>query len=123
MSQSKGVLLDDTRSRRTEDETLPEYSETPLASGFGSPPLPWTPELVASPGLPNVNILAYLPSNASLSSDLTTVTVRDKELVTVPAALVSFLTVQAALPPRPILRIRGLIAGNIAFNLKIDMMR
>lgn len=110
----------DTQGHHDQSETLPHYSGDLRATG--SRTLCSQP-LFATPGLPNVNVLAYLPTNATLSSDHTTVTVPDKELVTVSTALVSFIRAQAALPPRPILRIRAMIFGNVEFDFKIDMMR
>lgn len=53
----------------------------------------------------------------------TTVTVSDEQLATVSAALPSFLMAQAALPPRPILHIRGIVLGATKLHPKINMMR
>jgi hypothetical protein len=117
----KTILPHDSKRRRNRDDTLPGYSENSRATG--PPSSTWSQQLLATPGLPNVNVLAYLPSNATLSPDHTTVTVRDKRLVTVPAALASFIMAQASLPPRPILRIEGSEFGFTKFDLKIDMMR
>ena len=120
--QPNTIPSDASKSQHNQHDPLPSYSENSRTTS--SPTSPWNQQLLlATPGLPNVNVLAYLPANASLSSDQTTVTVRDEELVTVPAALVSFIFAQAALPPRPIVRIRGSVCGNVAFDLKIDMMR
>jgi hypothetical protein len=102
-----------------QDDTLPSYSEC----ATGSPTSTWSQQLHTTPGLPNIDILAYLPSNATLSADHKTITVRDKQLVTVPAALTSFIMAQASLPPRPILHIKGSEFGYTRFDLKIDMMR
>jgi hypothetical protein len=116
------ILPHDSKRRRNRDDTLPDYSENSRATG--PPTSTWSQQqLLATPGLSNVDVLAYLPSNATLSPDHTTVTVRDKQLVTVPAALASFIMAQASLPPRPILRIEGSEFGYTKFDLKIDMMR
>lgn len=115
------ILRGDSQSQRNQDDILPHYSDNP--SSNGSSTSRWNQQLLAPPGLPNVNILAYLPANAALSSDHMTVTVRDEQLVTASAALASFILAQAALPPRPILRIKCTISGEPRWALKIDMMR
>lgn len=118
---SNDIILDDSKGQHNQDDTLPDYSEYLHVTGPSIST--WDQQLLATPGLPNVNFLAYLPSKATLSSDHTTVTIRDKQLVTIPTALTTFILAQAALPPRPILHIKGLITGNAEFDLKIDMMR
>lgn len=121
MGPSDDILSDDSKEQHHQDDTLPGYSENSRTTG--SPTSIGIQQLLATPGLPNINFLAYLSSNATLSSDCTTVTVRDPRLVTVPAALASFIEAQAALPPRPVLHIVGSANGNTEFDLKIDMMR
>ena len=120
-SPTNDIFSDSPKGQNNQDGGLPGYSE--LLPANGPPTSTWSQHLLATPGLPNANILAYLPSNATLSSDETTVTIHDERLVTVPAALAAFIAAQAALPPRPILRIAGSEAGNTNFNLRIDMMR
>ena len=104
-----------------QDNALPGYSESLIA--IDSPIPTQNQQLLTTPGLPNVNILAYLPPNATLSSDHTTITVRDHRLSQTPDALASFIMAQAALPPRPIVRVKGSVVGDTKFDLKIDMMR
>ena len=115
------ILNDESQSQRNQDDILPHYSDNP--SSTGSSTSRWCQQLLAPPGLPNVNIFAYLPANATLSSDHTTVTVRNEQLVTVSAALASFIVAQAALPPRPVLRIKCMVPGGATWAFKIDMMR
>jgi hypothetical protein len=111
-----------------EYDGLPGYSEVSTTSTINlSQAVTWHKRLLNTPGLPPVDILQYLPGNATLSADKKTITVCDQNLCNDPAALAAFISVQAALPPRPQIRITGTTIGphvrGADFDIRIDMMR
>lgn len=80
--------------------------------------------LASTPGLPDVNLLQYLPPGASISKDESTVTLPSAELCADANALVDFLHAQAALPPRPQIHITGVHNDyEVDFDLRINLQR
>ena len=93
------------------DHDFAGHTNVGLASMEDEPPK-YTTETGADPSLsgplsPSINYSKHLLPNGTLSSDRTTRTTTDPELLHDPEALCAFLRQQIALPPKPIVRIRG----------------
>jgi len=113
------------------EDGLPGYSEMALPAS--TPTAPTAPDIyrqimTSTPGIPAVDISSYIPSvTATLSRDETTVTLQDLKLSTDPEALVQFVRAQAALPPRPTVRITGYNSDRGSdrrpdFDIRINLM-
>lgn len=104
-------------------EDPPPYSSGPSSLLEGSHNVAET-----LPGYGSINFPNFIPSNASLSDDQTTVTLYSPKLCSNPIALGKFLQEQAALPPKLSIRIRGTHSSNTAmakvidFDLSLNMM-
>ncbi|KAL1960725.1 hypothetical protein VTO42DRAFT_6555 [Malbranchea cinnamomea] len=84
--------------------------------------------LRSTPGLPPLNFTRYQIAEATLSKDKTTITVTQPDLSTNPVRLAKFITEQAALPPKPEIRIMGIrdsVYGEnkVDFDIRINMLR
>jgi hypothetical protein len=77
-------------------------------------------------GMLGVDISQYLLQGAVVSKDGKTVTVTNANLYSDPIALVQFINTQAALPPRPEIRITGIhnVYGEnkIDFDVRVNVM-
>ena len=108
-----------------DNDGLPGYSEVlqqPRAdSGAGNHPF------AATPGMPEVDITQYLLPGAVASKDGSTITVNNGNLCSDPNALVHFVNTQAALPPRPEIRITGVHNSygetKTDFDIRVNVMR
>ncbi|KAL9623292.1 MAG: hypothetical protein Q9160_002399 [Pyrenula sp. 1 TL-2023] len=122
MSEKSSIL----RRPVAQPEEPPPYSSEPTPS---SPPATSTSHSVVEsiPGYGNINFSNYIPENATLSDDHTTVTCYNPRLCSNPVALGKFLEEQAALPPKLLLHVRGTHSSNtsmspiIDFNLTINL--
>lgn len=77
--------------------------------------------------MPEVDISQYLPPGAVTSKDGCTVTIQNTNLCSDPDALVRFINTQAALPPRPEIRITGTHnsygENKTDFDIRVNVMR
>ncbi|CAF9910097.1 MAG: hypothetical protein GOMPHAMPRED_006953 [Gomphillus americanus] len=72
---------------------------------------------------PRIDYSSYRPPSSSISSDHTKITTSHRPFCKSAATLTKFIQQQAALPPRPFIRIKGISeSGNTEFNLKIDLL-
>lgn len=94
-----GELIDVDGPNRGDEP--PSYDDA-RAGTAAAPPRP------VIPGLPQIDIAAYNVAQSALSSDQETRTTTLPLLNTSPQALVSFLQKQSRLPPKPVIRIRGI---------------
>lgn len=109
--------------------TIPSASATPSVST----PLPSQNPLDALSRLKTIDFPKYCVAESKLSDDSTTVTTTKAELAGTQYALVKFIHEQAALPPKPLMVIRGTHLGGLGggstshgepvvdFELKINL--
>ena len=71
---------------------------------------------------PRINYGSYRPPSSSISSDQTKITTSHRPFCKSAATLTNFIRQQAALPPRPFIRIKGVENMATEFNLKIDLL-
>ncbi|KAF3898655.1 hypothetical protein GTR04_0039 [Trichophyton interdigitale] len=112
------------RAQPTPQDAPPDYTE-PSAALSQEPSSPRGPVLSNS-YLPPVNFAHYHIPGSSLSKDGLTITVAPSELSSNPEALTRFIVQQAALPPKPEVRIVGVrdVTGvrKLDFDIRINML-
>lgn len=97
-------------------EDLPPYSTSEVPSSSNA--------ITARPtiqGNPKLDFSAYRAASGELSKDQLTITVSSPMLQNA-NPLITFLKAQAALPPRPGIRIKGKHSSQTDFDLRINMM-
>lgn len=107
------------RTASHHDDLLPAYS------GPSVTPIPSRPTVPSIPGLPNIDFSRYQLSESSFSDDQTTITTTYAVLSSNPNALKKFLHEQAAVPPKPQIRIFGSHGDadrKTDFDLLLNMM-
>ncbi|KAI9893715.1 MAG: hypothetical protein M1814_005931 [Vezdaea aestivalis] len=111
-----------------QDDHPPSYSgpSTPLAQASLAQAPPPNPPVITS--LPSIDFSQYFVSESTVSADQTTLITHLPTLSSDKAALLSFIRAQAALPPRPEIRIRGRhkdFNGHLktSFDIRLNMLR
>ena len=74
------------------------------------------------PSFPNLDYSQYLPTGATLSDDRSTVAISHSILSSKPETLTAFIRKQAALPPKPLLYIKGTLPDLSNFHLKLNLL-
>jgi hypothetical protein len=101
-----------------------QHTSTPPP--YSGPASPSAQRPSASPpnrALPQLNYALYAPPNFKLSDDETTITTYRPEPNQYPAALISMIRSQSALPPKLQLHIKGTsLSGALDFHLKLNLM-
>ncbi|KAJ0165637.1 hypothetical protein CTA2_10536 [Colletotrichum tanaceti] len=73
-------------------------------------------------GLPRLDYKLYSPPLFTLSPDCTTLSSRAEHLTASASALVSFVRMQASVPPKPLIHVRGNRGRTVDFDFKMNLM-
>ncbi|WQF80046.1 hypothetical protein CDEST_05060 [Colletotrichum destructivum] len=73
-------------------------------------------------GLPRLDYKLYSPPLFTLSLDCTTLSSRAEHLTASASALVSLVRMQASIPPKPLIHIRGNRGRTVDFDFKMNLM-
>lgn len=116
--QAQNLPYEREHSSAETPEEPPPYSSS---SSRSAPIITSQPSRPNIPGIPDVDFSAYRAASGELSKDQSTITVASPMLQN-PNTLAIFLRDQAALPPRPEIRIKGRNAHQVHFDIRINMM-
>ncbi|KAF3811472.1 hypothetical protein GCG54_00001798, partial [Colletotrichum gloeosporioides] len=74
------------------------------------------------PGLPRLDYKLYSPPNFSLSTDCIVLSSKSDHLSASANALLSLISTQASIPPKPLIHMKGTRGRKVDFDIKLNLM-